>query len=114
MDDIYLVMLRRYDSVYGYPIDDPIKVFAKAEDAKSFMDKMNNIVQDKADSISDAVRHCGECRGNYKDCADCKWHLLQDDYDIDVMLANGDITGVDCDPEHGEEPEFYVIKTKVN
>lgn len=111
MDDIYLVILRRYDSVYGTSTNDPIKVFAKAEDAKSFMDKMNIIVQDKASSIYDTTWYCEECQGD-KDCTDCKYNL--DDYDIDVMLINGDVIGVDCDPRHGEDPQFYVIKTKLN
>ena len=41
MDNIYLVMLRRYDSVYGYAYNDLVKVFKEENDAHSLKNSLN-------------------------------------------------------------------------
>ena len=109
MDNIYLVMLRRYDSVYGYEYNDLVKVFKEENDANSLKNSLNTKLETIVKNIKTQEFHCDMCdRDNCTGCED-----VEQDY-MYLTLEDGEEIKIDCDPWHGEDPEFYTRKVKVN
>ena len=107
-----------YLSHYVYEVawfKDLVKIFANEDDANTYADEMNKMVQEKTDSISDAEWNCSECfETDGKNCASCEWSSILNDEEFEITFANGDTEQIDCDPGHGGDPKFFVKEMELN
>ena len=91
-----------YLSHYVYEVawfKDLVKIFANENDANTYADEMNKMVREKTDS---------------KFCASCEWSSILDNEEFELTFANGDTEQIDCDPSHGNDPEFFVKEMELN
>lgn len=112
--DIYGVYVIYYVYEVAY-FRDLVKVFANEQEATSFMDEMNKIVEEKSDKLSDAEWHCSECiREDGNLCTSCEYNSILDDDRIEITFANGDTEQLEIGMNYGDDPTFYIVKMKLN
>ena len=110
--NIYGVYLTHYVYEVAW-FKDLVKIFANENDANTYADEMNKMVEKITDSISDTEFYCSEC--DVDCCESCEYNPKLYDEEFEITFANGDTEQIDCNPNtYGGDPKFFVKQIELN